>query len=95
MGRNPSMTNIYPRESVEFQPVLITLDNTVITTAVQFAVLTTTDRPQTSDWFNATILAGATGFLTGTYAKGTWKVWAQITDSPEIPVIDCGSFQVS
>ena len=89
------MTNVYPRESVEFQPVLITLDNTVITSNVHFAVLTQTDRPQTSDWFNATLLQGATGFLTGSYTQGTWNVWAQITDSPEIPVINCGSFQVS
>ena len=89
------MTNIYPRESVEFQPVLITLDNSVITSNVQLAVLTPNDRPLSSDWFNATILQGATGFLTGSYTAGTWKVWAQITDSPEIPVIDCGVFQVS
>jgi len=89
------MTNVYPRESVEFQPVLITLDNTIVTDNVELAVLLPNDRPQDSDWFAATILAGATGFLTGTYAKGTWNVWAQITDSPEIPVINCGAFQVS
>jgi len=89
------MTNIYPRESVEFQPVLVTRDNVIITSGVSFAVITPTARPQSSDWFAATVLQGATGFLTGTYAPGVWNVWAQISDSPETPVINCGSFQVS
>ena len=89
------MTNIYPRESVEFQPVLVTLDNVAFTSGVQFAVLKPNDRPISSDWFSATLLQGATGFLTGSYVAGTWKVWAKIADSPETPVIDCGSFQVS
>ena len=93
-GLSP-MTNIYPRESVEFQPVLVTLDNNPVTDSVEFAVLKPNDRPQDSDWFAATLLQGETGFLTGTYGVGVWKVWARVTDSPEEPVIDCGSFQVS
>jgi hypothetical protein len=93
-GLSP-MTNVYPRESVEFQPVLVTQDGVAITTGVEFAVIKPTARPTDADWFAATLLQGATGFLTGTYGVGIWKVWAQVTDSPEIPVIDCGTFQVS
>ena len=89
------MTNIYPRESVEFQPVLITLDNVSITTGIQIAVLKTNDRPVDGDWFTASTLSGQAGFFTGSYAAGTWKVWAKVSDSPETPVIDCGVFQVS
>lgn len=89
------MTNSYPRESVEFVPVLVTLDNNTITNGIEFSVTLPSARPTDSSWFAATLLAGETGFLTGTYTPGTWKVWARVTDSPEIPVIDCGAFQIS
>lgn len=89
------MTNIYPRESVEFVTVLVTVDNNQITSGVEFAVIKPTARPTDSDWFAATLLQGQVGFFTGNYAAGTWNVWAQVSDSPEIPVINCGSIQIS
>ncbi len=95
MEGSSSMTNIYPRESVEFQPVLVTLDNVSVTSNVQIAVLKPTDRPVEADWFAATVLNGEVGFLTGTYAYGTWNVWARVVGSPEEPVINCGSIQIS
>ena len=95
------MTNVYPLGSVEFQPILVTRDNVVITSGVSFAVISLNTAPKSSDWFSATVLpteaypSGATGFLTGSYGAGTWAVWAQILDSPETPIISCGTFQVS
>jgi len=89
------MTNIYPRESVEFQPILVTLDGVPITTNVEVAVLLPTARPAESDWLTATTLNGDIGVLIQALSVGTWNVWARITDSPEIPVINCGSFVVS
>ena len=87
------MTNIYPRESVEFQPVLVTLDGNAITTNVEFAITNMTARP--SNWVAATTLQNQIGVMVENLSVGTYKVWARITDSPEIPVIDCGSFAVS
>ena len=89
------MTNIYQRETVEFQPVLITLDGAQVTTGVEFAVIIPSARPVSSNWANATTLDGDIGFLVQNLAVGTWNVWARITDSPEIPVINCGSFAVA
>lgn len=85
--------NIYPRESVEFQPVLVTLDGEPITTNVEFSITNMTNRPST--WSAATLLQDQIGVMISGLAVGTYKVWARITDSPEIPVIDCGSFAVS
>lgn len=85
--------NTYPRESVEFQPAPIYQDGAIITTAIAYSVVATGLRPST--FTAATLLAGATGFLVGTYSQGTYDVWAQITANPEIPVIFCGSFAIS
>ena len=89
------MTNIYPRESVEFQPILVTLDGVKVTTGVETAVLVPSARPTSSSWSTAYSLNGDVGVLIQNLATGTWNVWARITDSPEIPVINCGSFVVS
>lgn len=85
--------NIYPRESVEFQPVLVTLDGEPITANVEFSITNMTARP--SDWSAATVLQNQVGVMIVGLSVGTYKVWARITDSPEIPVIDCGAFAVS
>lgn len=95
------MTNVYPLGSVEFQPMLVTRDGVVITSGVSFAVIPLNTAPASPNWFAATILptaaypSGVTGFMTGSYGAGTWAVWAQVVDSPEIPIINCGTFQVS
>lgn len=101
MERTDPMTNVYPLGSIEFQPILVTRDNVVITSGVSFAVIALNTAPASADWFSATVLptaaypSGATGFLTGSYAAGTWAVWAKISDSPETPIINCGTFQIS
>jgi len=85
--------NTYPRESVEFQPVPVYQDGAIITTAIAYSVVATGLRP--GAFTAATILAGATGLLVGTYATGTYDVWVQITANPEIPVLLAGSFQIT
>jgi hypothetical protein len=92
------MMNSYPRESVEFEATQVTVSvagvATVVTTGVQFAV--TQDPARPTVFTAATILSGNTGFLVGTYAVGYWRKWAKVTGySPEIPVIDCGLFQIT
>ncbi len=87
------MINVFPRESAEFQPILITRDGVLMTTGVAYAVTAVTARPTT--FTTATTLGSEIGFIVTGLSVGTYKVWAQITDSPEIPVIDCGNFVVS
>lgn len=89
------MTNKYPRETVEFIPVTVTVNGAVIITGVSFAVTAAFNvRPVT---FNAaTILNGQTGFMvSGPTAVGSYRVWAKVSDAPETPVIDCGTYQVT
>ena len=84
------MTNHYPKESVEFQPVTITVDGVAVTSGVKLSVVAYGSAPGT--FVNPTVLGSQIGFMVGTYAPGNYGVWAQVTDSPEIPVIDCGPF---
>jgi hypothetical protein len=89
------MTNIYPRESVEFQPILITLDGVTITSNIQTQITAPSARPSSSGWTNAVTLGSEIGLLISGLSVGTYEVWAKVTSSPEVPVIDCGSFAVS
>ena len=89
------MTNIYPRESVEFQPILITVDGETITSNVETQITLPGARPSSSAWIAAVTLHGDIGLMVEGLNPGTYEVWARVTDSPEIPVIDCGSFAVS
>lgn len=89
------MTNIYPRESVEFQPILVTLDGVAITTGVETQITTPASRPSSTGWITAATLNGDIGTMVSSLAVGSWTVWARITDLPEIPVINCGTFAVS
>lgn len=89
------MINNYPRESVEFQPILITLDGDPVTNAADVEVCITTPSARPSTWIASTSLAGEIGVMVENLSVGTYYVWARITDSPEIPVINCGAFAVS
>ncbi|MGZ4659829.1 MAG: hypothetical protein ACXVYB_00960 [Arthrobacter sp.] len=86
------MANAYPRESVEFMPVQVTLDGAAVTTDVSFAIVPDGHRPVT--FTPATILLGVPGVMLGGLAAGTYRVYARIASGPETPVIDCGYFYV-
>lgn len=85
--------NTYPRETVEFQPVVVTVDGAAVTTGVQFAVVTAGARPTV--WVAPATLGDAIGVMVEGFTPGTWHVWAQVSSAPEMPVIDCGAFDVS
>lgn len=87
--------NIYPRESVEFQPILVTLDGVVKTTGVETQITLPAVRPSSTGWISAITLGTEIGCMVSGLTVGTFKVWARVTDSPEIPVIDCGTFAIS
>jgi hypothetical protein len=86
------MVNEYLKESLEFQAVPVTLNGVVVTTGIQYSVVTYGSDPST--FTNASTLSGQTGFYVGSYAPGNWHVYAKITSSPEVPVIDCGDFVI-
>ena len=86
------MTNDFPRESVEFQPVTVALNGVSTTSGVMFCVVKGSARPTT--FITPTTLGGKIGVMVTGLTPGTYHVWAQITSNPEIPVIDCGYFTV-
>lgn len=86
-------TNSYPRETVEFQPIVITKDGVPVTTGVVTAIVAHGTRPTT--WTAATVLGLEIGVMISGLTPGTYDVYAKITDSPEIPVMDCGSFAIT
>lgn len=87
------MTNRYPRESIEFQPVTVTLNGLNITAGVLFQVAPTGDRP-TGAWVAPTTLSGVIGVMVSGQLPGVYTVWAQIASSPETTVLNCGSYIV-
>jgi hypothetical protein len=87
-------TTGYPRETVEFQPVVVTVDGATVTTGVTFAVLAPGNRPVTG-WAAATTLGGKIGFMITGMAPAIYAVWAKVASSPETPVIYCGTFRVN
>lgn len=91
MGRHA--VNRYPRETVEFQPVVVTIDGQVITAGVQFAITAGSERPTV--WLDPVLIGGKAGLMIDGPAPGLYRVWARVTDAPEQPVIDCGTFVIT
>lgn len=85
--------NVYERETVEFIPVTVTINGDTVTEAVEFAVTVAVDRP--TDWAAPVELDGRIGVMTDHQDPGSYTVWARVTDSPEVPVIRCGSYRVT
>ena len=85
--------NLYPRETVEFQPVTVLVDDVAVTTGVEFCVAASGSRPVT--WIAPVTLSSRIGVMVEDLTPGDWTVWARVTSSPELPVIDCGFFTVT
>lgn len=87
------MSTTYPRETVEFQPITVTVDGVEVLTGVTVAVVASGVRPVT--YTAPTTLAGKIGVMVTGMALGIYDVWAKVASSPETPVIYCGSFRVT
>ena len=89
----------YPRETVELVSVVVTVDGTPVTENVQVAVTPAYDGTRPADWVDATVLGDSIGYmlgaLTATAYPATFRVWAKVTDTPEVPVVDCGTFKLT
>lgn len=82
----------YPRETTEFVSYTIRVDGVAVTQGVEFSVVPRTGtKPRPDTWTAATTLDGKTGFLIQPGVAGTHQIWARVTSTPEIPVIDCGT----
>jgi hypothetical protein len=90
---NPSIP-LFQRETLEFLPVVVTVDGDPVTDGVEIAVTDTTSRPE--DWEPAATLGDAIGVMVdgATLGVGTFRVFARVTDAPEVPVVDAGTFRV-
>lgn len=87
------MANVYERESVEFQPVEVKLNGQVVLDGISYAIVPDGERPVT--FAAAVILSGKTGVMIQGLAHGTYRIFAKVLNTPEIPVIDCGYFYVN
>jgi hypothetical protein len=83
----------YPRETIEFQPIDITVDGAPAV-AAQYQLTTGSARPSGA-WTNVTALGGKVGFLITGLAVGRYLVWAKLTSAPETPVILVGAFIIN
>lgn len=92
MGRVPYV-NTYPRETDELQEVTVTVNGEPVTEDVEFSVTPWRDRPTT--WAAPYVVDGKTGVRINALPPGSYRVWARVTDFPEIPVVDCGMFVIA
>lgn len=83
----------FPRETIEFLPVTITVDGAAVTTGIEFSVNPLSTRPTT--WSAPYILGLQSGILISGYTAGVYVVWAKVTAAPEAVVVDCGQFTIT
>ena len=88
------MSTEYPRESVEWQPINITVDGTPVLTGVQVAVVPAGVRP--AAWTTPTTLAGKLGVMLTGLTLGLYDIWVQVNGyAPETPVVFAGSVRIT
>ena len=96
--------NLYPRETVEFQPVVVEVNDVALTIAdvadIELMVTASRERPSSTVsgvWEAPATLDGELGVMVDgpTLGPGTFLVWAKVTSSPETPVLEAGSFRVT
>jgi hypothetical protein len=85
--------NNFPRETVEFLPIIVTVNDVVTTTGIQFSDVPDGARPLT--WVAPVTLSGQIGVMVQGYGPGRRRVFAQATENPEVAVIDCGVYTVT
>lgn len=93
------MTDIYiERESLEFVIVPLFLDDVQIAdddaiyAELKVQVVPRDTRPISGEWVATTSRAGKTGFQQQpTAGPASFTIFAQVTDSPDVPVIEAGT----
>lgn len=85
--------NRYPRETVEFTPLTITVDGQPVTDNVEVCIAANGQRPST--WTAAAVLDGKIGVMISALEAGWYTIFARVTSSPETPVIECGTIEIT
>lgn len=85
--------NQYPRETLEFQPVTVTVDGVAVTANVEHCVTPNGVRPAT--WIAPVTVSGKQGVMVQALTPGFYDVWVRVTSSPEVPVLLAGQFQIT
>ena len=81
------MNSSYPRETIEWQGVNVTVDTVPVTTGVTLAIVPAGARP--SAFTAPTILGGKIGVMLTGITPGLWDIWATVGGyAPETP---CGA----
>jgi hypothetical protein len=93
MGRNHMSRNRYPRETVEFTPITVTVDGVPVVDDVEIAITPMGERPTT--WQPAPVLGGRIGVMISALDPGWHTAWARVASSPETPVIELDSFEIT
>jgi len=83
----------YPRETVEFQPATVTVDEVEVTTGVKFAIVAEGARP--TAWVDPVPVDGRIGVMLTGLTPGLYQVYAQVASTPETPVVLCGSLRIT
>lgn len=85
--------NTYERETVDFQPVNVTVGGAPVTAGVSLCVVPEDQRPAA---FSPAVVRGPTlGVVIAGMSPGTYDVYAKVAAGADVPVIKCGSFIVS
>jgi len=84
--------NTYERESIEFQPVTVTVNGAPVTSGVTFAITPNGTRPLA--YVAPTTVDGKIGVMVQGLAHGLYDVWAKVNSTPEAVVINCGYISV-
>lgn len=87
------MAELFERESVEFLPVEVKLDGRPFSGDISYAIVRDGDRPVT--FTPAVILGQKPGVMIQGFAAGTYRIFAKVNSTPEVPVIDCGYFYIN
>lgn len=69
------MSNVYERETNEFQPIVVVVDGVTLTTVtgLNFSITDLSTRP--SVWIAAELYGGAVGLWVTGMSVGTYQVW--------------------
>jgi hypothetical protein len=86
------MSITFERESVEFQPIVVTRDGVPVTTGLSTCITQLGMRPV--NFTSAVTVGTQVGCMVSGLTVGTYNVWVQISDSPETPVKNAGSFTI-
>ena len=86
--------NRYPSDTSEWAAVVVTVNDVVVTTSVEFAIQPTGSTADKT-WVAAVIRDTKTGVNITGLTVGFYEVSARVTDAPDLVVIDCGTFEMT